>query len=321
VRKIRPNMSIEQTHPTPAIRTPGVRAERIELPNGIALSLRVAGQPGAPSLLFLHGFPEGAFVWDGYLAHFASLGFFCVAPNLRGFEHSSAPEAVEAYRAKHLVQDVAQLAQAISPSRPLHALVAHDWGGAVAWNAANQLPQLMQRLFIVNSPHPAPFLRDLQRSPAQRAASTYMVALAEPDAAATLAANSFTKLWQFFDGMGGPRGWLTPERRADYESIWSLGLRGPCNYYQASPLRPDKAAAIQLPNDMLRIAVPTTLAWGMDDTALLSGLLDGLEPHIPDLRIERLNGATHWVLHEQPKQMKALMHSAFSGNLSSSQST
>src|SRR5665647_223319 len=103
------------------------------LRHGITLSCRSAGARGRPVLMFLHGFPEAAFVWDGLLAHFAKPengGYSCVAPNLRGFEHSSAPIDVAAYRPKHLVQDIAALIaiEVPEPGAALTALVAHDWG-------------------------------------------------------------------------------------------------------------------------------------------------------------------------------------------------
>ncbi|MCP2937282.1 hypothetical protein NK983_31775, partial [Salmonella enterica subsp. enterica serovar Typhimurium] len=79
-----------------------------------------------------------------------------------------------AYRAKHLVRDLAALIAIESPGQPLACLVAHDWGGAVAWNLANQQPALMQRLAILNSPHPGTFLRELKSNPKQQAASAYM---------------------------------------------------------------------------------------------------------------------------------------------------
>src|SRR5215208_5757501 len=107
----------------------------IALGNGIDLSCRAAGRRGDPVLVFLHGFPEAAFVWDALLEHFAQPangGYRCVAPNLRGYEQSSRPAEVAAYRPKHLVQDIAALAQI--EGAPLACLVAHDWGGAVAWN-------------------------------------------------------------------------------------------------------------------------------------------------------------------------------------------
>jgi pimeloyl-ACP methyl ester carboxylesterase len=117
------------------------------LPHGITLSCRASGERGRPVLLFLHGFPEAAFIWDELLEHFAQPdngGYRCVAPNLRGYEASSQPAEVAAYRPKHLVQDLVALAQ--SEGAPLACLIAHDWGGAVAWNFANQFPQLTNKL-------------------------------------------------------------------------------------------------------------------------------------------------------------------------------
>lgn len=283
------------------------------LPHGTTLHCRVSGAPGRPVLLFLHGFPEGAFIWDALLAHFAQPahgGYRCVAPYLRGFGPSSRPPEPEAYRTRHLVQDVAALIAAeCGPGRPLAALVAHDWGGAVAWNLANQRPDLLQRLAIVNSPHPGAFVRELQRSPAQQAASEYMHFLCRPDAEALLAEDGFRRLFGFFDTPAGAApAWLTPAVREQYRDLWRQGLTGPCNYYRASPLRPPRsgdastgAAAVQLPPEMLRVHVPTLVLWGLDDPALLPGLLDGLDDWVAPLRVQRLPGASHWVVHEQPQ--------------------
>ena len=86
-----------------------IETSLIHLPHGIDLSVRACGDRGRPVLMFLHGFPEAAFVWDEYLEHFAAQGYRAVAPNLRGFAGSSSPAEVSAYRAKHLVQDIAAL--------------------------------------------------------------------------------------------------------------------------------------------------------------------------------------------------------------------
>lgn len=283
------------------------------LPHGITLSCRAAGQQGQPVMLFLHGFPEAAFVWDELLEHFAAQGYRCVAPNLRGFERSSAPTDVSAYRPKHLVQDIAALIAIESPQAPLACLVAHDWGGAVAWNLANQMPQLSQRLAIINSPHPGTFLRELKTSAAQQAASEYMNFLIRPDAEDLLSENDFARLWPFFskDGRGTP-GWLTESVRAQYRAVWGTGLTGGCNYYRASPLRPPRsddpaAAAVDLPRSMLTIELPTLVVWGLDDVALPPGLIDGLEDYVPQLELHRIEGATHWIIHEQPQLVAGLL--------------
>ena len=284
------------------------------LPHGPTLHCRTSGPVGAPVLLFLHGFPEGAFVWDALLEHFSrpeNGGYRCVAPWLRGFGPSSAPLDAKDYRPKHLVQDIPALIAMESPNAPLACLVAHDWGGAVAWNTANQFPQQMQRLAIINSPHPGTFLRELQTNPAQQAASAYMNFLIRPDAESLLAANDFQRMWRFLNRPDGtPPAWLDEATRAQYHATWSAGLTGGCNYYRASPLRPARPGdpavdAVQLPRSMLTVDVPTWVLWGLDDIALLPSLLDGLDSYIPRLTLETVADADHWVIHTHPARVIA----------------
>ena len=326
-----------------------------DLPHGITLSCRASGARGRPVLLFLHGFPEAAFAWDALLEHFSRPehgGYRCVAPHLRGYELSSAPTAVEDYRAKHLVQDIVALIDTecgagqplaalvafgvdqghdvlhqvlgivalidteCGAGQPLAALVAHDWGGAVAWAVANQHPQRMRQLVIVNAPHPGTFLRELQRNPAQQAASDYMNFLVRPDAAALLAKDGYRRLFGFFEGMGASAapgspgapegaGWLTDNMRAQYRAVWDRGLDGGLNYYRASPLRAahGQGPSLQLPPELLQIAVPTLVLWAQEDIALLPCLTEGLQDFVPSLKLVPLPRATHWVVHEQPARV------------------
>ena len=323
-----------------------------ELPHGMRLSCRSAGERGRPVLMFLHGFPEAAFAWDQLLAHFAAPehgGYRCVAPNLRGYEQSSRPADVSAYHAKHLAQDIAALIAAeCGPQGQLVALIAHDWGGAVAWNLAAARPELMQRLVIINSPHPQTFWRELRQNPAQQAASAYMNFLVRPDAEALLAENDFARLWPFFDLMGasgaaaqqqaaaalsdnaiGPgdaaqalalpdgAGWMTDALRAQYRAVWTgdgsrpgAGLTGGLNYYRVSPLRPAReddaaAAGVELPPEAFTVKLPTLVLWAMQDSALLPELLSGLQRWVPQMQLERIERATHWVVHEQPARVAA----------------
>jgi pimeloyl-ACP methyl ester carboxylesterase len=289
-----------------------IQTHLLGLPHGITLSCRMAGDNSRPVLMFLHGFPEAAFVWDGLLEYFAQPdngGYFCIAPNLRGFEQSSAPAAPAAYRAKHLVQDIAALVALVAPGGQLEALVAHDWGGAVAWSVAATLPQLMKKLVIINSPHPGTFLRELQHSPAQQASSAYMNFLIRPDAETLLAENDFRRLWQFLtngsDPQAGTPAWLTDEVRDQYRAVWRAGLTGGCNLYRASPLRPPRpedpaAAAVTLPPELLRVELPTLVLWAMDDIALPPALVDGLAAYVPNMQLRKVPGASHWIVHEQP---------------------
>ena len=298
-----------------------IESRIIELPSGIRLSCREAGQANRPLLLFLHGFPEAAFVWDELMLHFGGR-YHCVAPNLRGYERSSAPAEVEAYRAKHLVADVAALIDRLGGH--VEALVAHDWGGAVAWNLAVQQPQRLHHLVIINSPHPAIFLRGLQHDPEQQAASAYMNFLCRPDAEALLAENDFARLWPFFTNMGAADpsrvggGWLTQAVRNQYREVWNAGLRGGCNYYRASPLRPPTARdsavmSIRFAPEAVTVRVPTLVLWAENDIALPNSLLDGLDTFVPQMRLVRLANATHWVIHERPATIAAEIERELTG--------
>lgn len=299
----------------------GLETFDLTLPHGIRLSCRAVGRAGAPLIVFLHGFPEAAFIWDELLAHFGGR-YRAVAPNLRGYERSSAPAEPEAYRAKALMADLVALIEAQAPGGKAAAVVAHDWGGAVAWNLGIAQPQRLERLVMVNSPHPGTFARELRDNPAQQAASAYMNFLARPDAAVLLAESDYARLWPFFTNMGGER-WLTPALRERYRAVWrgdgsgepGRGLTGPLNYYRATPLRPatDRdagAQAVSFSDEQVTVRVPTTLLWGELDTALPSTLLDGIERWIPQLDLVRVPGATHWILHEQPQTVIAAIERA-----------
>ena len=283
-----------------------IRTFVAELPHGISLACRTGALPpraGAPRVLLLHGFPEAAFVWDEVIG-FLGAEALCWAPQLRGYVGSSAPAEVSAYRAKHLVADLAALVA--QQGAPIDLLVAHDWGGAAAWALAAQRPELLRRLLIINSPHPATFLRELKTNPAQQQASAYMNFLCRPDAEVLLAENDFARLWSFL----GQPAWLTPEVRRQYRATWQGGLAGPLNYYRASPLRPatrpDEALQqIVLDDDAVAVHVPTHVLWGDADRALLPALLTGLERWVPQLTVERVPEASHWIVHEQPQRVAA----------------
>ena len=283
------------------------------LPTGVELECRTSGQPGQPLLLFLHGFPEGAFIWDSLLTHFGNR-YRCVAPNLRGYGKSSQPTAISDYRAKHLVEDLAALI-AIEGAGRAACVIAHDWGGAVAWGLANRYPAQVQRLLILNSPHPGAFLRELQKNPQQQAASQYMHFLRRPDAPELLAENDWSRMLGFFQHPDGSLpDWLTPERQQQYREHWSLGVHGACMFYAASPLVPPRPGAsedelqdirgLSLPNEMLHIPVPVRILWGDSDLALHPALLDGLEQWVPRLQVEHLKGCSHWVVHERPEAVQ-----------------
>lgn len=290
-----------------------IQHRRLQLPHGIELACRqVSSSAGdaAPRVLYLHGFPEAAFVWDELMQLLAPQAHG-LAPNLRGFADSSAPAAVSAYRVKHLMADLVATIEAWGA--PVDLLVAHDWGGALAWTLAAQRPDLMKRLLIINAPHSATFLRELRDNPAQQAASSYMNFLCRPDAATLLAEQDFARMWRLF----GKADWLSDALKDRYREVWSqpgAGLETQLNYYRASPLRPaqqgdDAINSLQIPDEAVTVRLPTTVLWGEADRALLPCLLDGLEQWVPQLQVQRVPAATHWIVHEQPSLVAALVAS------------
>lgn len=278
--------------------------------NGIDLDVRAMGEPKAPLILFLHGFPEYSGAWDKVLPAFAG-AFHAVAPDQRGYARSSKPEGLEAYRVKQLVRDILGLGEHFSPERPF-VLVAHDWGASVAYATAMAAAARIAKLVIINGVHPGPFQRALIESDAQRQASSYMHYLRDPKAEERLSANNFEKLMGMLVRFG-PQPWLTPEKRAGYLEAWSVpgALTGMLNWYRASPLvvpKPGEAidpatTPIQLDPQKFRVRMPHLVIWGMDDRALLPVTRATLADYCDDLTVREIPDADHWVVHQKTAQV------------------
>ena len=271
-----------------------IRHETVEA-NGLRFHCARAGD--GPLMLFLHGFPEYWAMWRPMLEHFGARGYCAVAPDLRGYNLSEKPAAVEAYRAKHLMADV--LALAAHYTKDKFVLVAHDWGGAVAWGVAIAHPDRLAKLVMVNSPHPYLFWRELCNNPAQQKASEYMRFFRLPKAERVLSENGYARLLGAFSD-------LDEGARQALIEAWSQpgALTGGLNYYRASPMYPPSAEdpgakKLQLRPEDFVVKVPTLVIWGERDTALLPGCIEGLDAVVPDLKLVRVPDATHWVARER----------------------
>lgn len=261
--------------------------------NGVRLHYMTAGS--GQTLLFLHGFPEFWYAWRAQLEAF-SADYHVVVPDMRGYNLSDRPADMAAYTIPTLVADVRALLAQVGPGRQA-ILIAHDWGGIVAWAFALTHPSALQKLVVINAPHPAIFARELATNSAQQQAAGYMTMLRGPQAEALLGADDFARLdGMLFGGAVRPDAFSAADRAA-YHAAWSLpgGLTGALNYYRAVALTPPPSSP---PN--LTVTVPTLVLWGEQDTALLTGNLDGLDAYVPNLRVQRFPQAGHWVVHEQP---------------------
>ncbi len=201
-------------------------------------------------------------------------------------------------------------------------LVAHDWGGAVAWAFAIAHPETLGKLVIVNAPHPGVFGRLLASDPAQQQASQYMLMFRSPQAEQTLSANNCANLVNIVLGAGLKNGVFTEDDKQAYIKAWSQpgALTGGLNYYRANQVGPpaagqDASAArgnFAVDPDALMVKVPTLVIWGEKDTALLTSNLDGLDKFVPELTIQRIPDGTHWVIHEKRDEVNAAIR-AFIG--------
>ena len=287
-----------------------VTGQFAELGNGIRLHYASCGERDRPLMLLLHGFPEYSGAWEDLMPAFAGT-HRVVAPDLRGFNLSSQPADVAAYRAREIVGDLERLVAHLGAEPAV--VVAHDWGGAVAWQWAIAKPGRLRKLVVLNSPHPIPFARDLVGSDAQQQASAYMNWLRAPGAEEVLARDDFIRLDEFFLGMQrADAPWYDAQRRARYHAVWGRGLTGALNYYRASPLYPPTAddpgpRTLRLNPADFRVRVPTLVVWGEADTALPVTLLDGLDELVDDLTVHRLPRATHWLAHEEPDEIARLI--------------
>jgi pimeloyl-ACP methyl ester carboxylesterase len=270
--------------------------------NGIRLHYVTAGK--GPLIIFLHGFPEFWYEWKDQLAEFGK-DHLAVAPDMRGYNLSAKPAAVEQYEPKYLIEDIRALAEHLG--RKKFVLVGHDWGGAVAWLFAAAHPEYVEKLVIVNAPHPGVFARLLRDDPAQQKASQYMLMFRGDQAEAMLSANNYAML----AGIVTKGGAFTDEDRKKYLAAWSQpgALTGGLNYYRAARVGPPAPGAAAAESSFsgdpaqFQIKPPTLVIWGEKDTALLTGNLDGLEEFVPHLTVKRIPDGTHWVIHEKPAEV------------------
>jgi pimeloyl-ACP methyl ester carboxylesterase len=268
---------------------------------------------GNKTILFLHGFPEFWYMWKGQLAEFGR-DHTAIAMDMRGYNLSDKPAQVDDYAMPHLIADVRAMLDQFSAGKK-SILVAHDWGGGVAWAFALAHPEYLEKLIIINCPHPAIFARELRTNPAQQKASQYMLMFRSPQAEDILSAGNFTNLSRaVFDSTTRADAYSEADREA-YLAAWSQpgALTGGLNYYRAAQIGPpESGATVESIRTFTEAAswtvkIPTLVIWGEQDHALMIGNLEGMEQFIPDLQIRRIPNASHWVVHEEPQLVNQYM--------------
>jgi len=270
------------------------------------------------TIIFLHGFPEYWGTWHAQLDYFAN-HYRVIAPDLPGYNLSDKPQQQSFFAVPNLIQFMAKFIQDVAPQEKI-ILVAHDWGGAIAWPLTAFFPHLIEQLVILNAAHPSTFTREMIHNPEQRQKSEYIHELVAHDGVERLSANHHQYLKdKIFGGMR--QGTLSDIQRQTYLQVWAQpgAVDGMLQYYRAMPqLAPcekatsEKGAQViattqmKIPN--IHISCPTLILWGEQDQAFVKENIDGIEKYVPKVQVQRFPQASHWLQHELPDDVNREIH-------------
>ncbi len=291
--------------------------------NGQRLHYASVGQ--GPLVLFLHGYPSFWYQWKDQMLEIGK-DHQAVGLDMRGYNLSSRPEGLEPYTMPHLIEDVRQFAEKIAGRGKKFILVGHDWGANVAWVYAMFHPDTLEKLIIVNGAHPFISERELRENPAQRYASNYFFTFNKflapgeqpPDESNTKESATRRAHGGFVDAEV-KAGRYTEADRQMWIDNWSQpgSTTAGLNYYRANHRNPpfnDLHPASTIPTSWSAkeitagakatiIRTPTFVIWGLQDTAILSGHLSGLEKLVPNLNVKLYPADDHWVMLAKGKQL------------------
>lgn len=269
--------------------------------NGVRLHVAQAGAEDGRPVILLHGFPE---YWGGWLHQIPALaaaGYRVWAPDQRGYNLSDKPKGIDAYVLDELAADVAGLIDAMGVEKVL--LVGHDWGAAVAWWTALHYPQRLEKLAILNVPHPIVMRKTLSGNWRQMLKSWYMFFFQIPWLPETLmTANNARGATQMMRGSSKPTT-FSPAEMEEYRKAWLQpgAFTGMINWYRALMRRQPKSPS------SYRVSVPTLMIWGKNDIALSSDMAQPSIDLCDDGRLIFFEEATHWVQHDEAEGVNRLL--------------
>jgi epoxide hydrolase 4 len=282
---------------------PGWKHDQV-IVNGVRLHYVEAGS--GPLVLLLHGFPEFWWSWRFQIPVLAAAGYRVIAPDMRGYNLSEKPPGVLSYHIRHLSADAAELLRTFGGEQGGY-LAGHDWGGMVAWHTAQRYPELVQKLIIMNAPHPARFLEVLREVPSQRRKSWYVGLFQLPWLPELLLPRTANQALRSFRFSNADPHYFTWEDAQQYaKALNQPGAKtATVNYYRAM-FRRTVADGMREPARVL--PMPVLLLWGKHDVALDLANADSerLRRWVPNLQVELLE-ASHWVQMDAPEQVNQLM--------------
>ncbi len=255
-------------------------------------------QGEGPLVLLLHGFPENWYSWRFQIPALAE--HFCVvAPDLRGYNETEGPPDLESYRIEHLMDDAVGLVHHLGHERA--AVVGHDWGGVIAYQLAAERPDLVEKLAVLNAPHPRKYLQTLRKSPRQIGRSWYIFFFQLPRIPELfISRGDFAFLRRAFRSAAVNRDAFPPEVLERFVAPMRRpgALTAGINYYRAN-LRSiealGKARAFPI------LDMPVRVIWGEVDTALDITLIRDMDDLFSGpFDVCTIPGCGHWVQQEEP---------------------
>ena len=285
---------------TLARRRPAVRHGYARL-SEVTLHYAEGGPATGPLVVMLHGYPDFWYSWRHQIPFLAEHGYHVVAPDMRGYNLSDKPPGVGAYRIERLVRDLKELVEERGGG-PAH-VVGHDWGGVVAWYFAMAHPVMLDRLAILNAPHPQRYVRSLNLRQMRR--SWYIGFFQLPRLPERFVArNDYEVLRKLFRYDPAKRDAFTPEDVELYVGAArrSDDLRYPINYYRAL-LRRHPLTALR----WRVVERPVQVIWGDKDRFLEPSHAEPDPAWVPDARVHRFADASHWIHHDEPDEVNAIL--------------
>ena len=270
--------------------------------NGI--NLHYVSQGEGKLMLMLHGFPEFWYSWRHQITEFAR-DYHVVAIDMRGYNDSDKPKAVSAYKMSELLADVEGVISNLGYEDCI--LVAHDWGGAIAWNFAYEYPAMVEKLIVMNLPHPAKFIDGL-KTWQQLRKSWYIFWFQLPLLPELIfKANNYRAIASALMNTASDKSTFSPEDLAAYRdaAAKSGALTAMINYYRAN----FKLARDRSVNNWGVLNISTLMIWGEKDVYLGKELTYGTDVYVSDLKIKYIPNCSHWVQQEQPKLVNQYMRS------------
>lgn len=266
--------------------------------NGLDLHIVEAGEAGQPLLILLHGFPEFWWAWRHQITPLAEAGFHVVVPDMRGYNLSDAPQEISAYTLDTLAADVVGIADVFGADR-FH-LVGHDWGAVIGWWVAAKYAARLERVVLMDGPHPDVWGRQALKHPTQALRSTYVALFQLPWVPETvLGGFDFAGLKAMMQG-SAKQGTFEPGALEHYAEAWAHpgSLTAMLNYYRA--LR-DRTHT----EEPARLATPTLILWADDDRFLERHVAEAGLTLCDHGRLDVIEGVSHWLHIEQPDRINA----------------